>query len=245
MPIYDEWLEATNPMPGSTDFWHCSERPGGRERVADALRQTVLDHLVGAETLARIGFPETAARLVELRVPSSARQRSGDLGEILATEYIDECTQFGVPVRRLRWKGDRDLPMPGDDVIGLTPGDTPRLIKCEAKSRQDMRRPTVESASNALNRGNGRPKPETLAFLAVRLHELDQEADAGAVEAFLDEVGDDRLEHLLFSVSGNDATMSLQDHLTSDRPLIRRHVVGVVLDDHQGFIRGLFDGLNA
>ena len=50
-----------------------------------------------------------------------ARQiRSGDLGEIYATEWIDAHSGgYRAPIKRLRWKDHRNMAMRGDDVIGI------------------------------------------------------------------------------------------------------------------------------
>ena len=46
--------------------------------------------------------------------------RSGDLGEIYATEWIDSSERrLRAPIKRLRWKDHRNMAMRGDDVIGI------------------------------------------------------------------------------------------------------------------------------
>jgi hypothetical protein len=74
--------------------------------------------------IVRIGSPRTSSVSV-----TRARQRSfanacprvlpGDLGEILASELVEEETGFRVPVRRMRYKDGREVAMRGDDFIGV------------------------------------------------------------------------------------------------------------------------------
>lgn len=72
-----------------------------------------------ARALTRLGKPAAAA-LIEGKLPTTKAIRSGDLGEIYATEWIDEQSGgYRAPIKRLRWKDHRNMAMRGDDVIGI------------------------------------------------------------------------------------------------------------------------------
>ena len=72
-----------------------------------------------ARALARLGKPAAAA-LIESKLPTTKQIRSGDLGEIYATEWIDAHSGgYRAPIKRLRWKDHRNMAMRGDDVIGI------------------------------------------------------------------------------------------------------------------------------
>lgn len=238
--FYTDWLAGEAPFVGCPDLSCFEEIAETRSLVETALTETIADHLIGLDLLARLLTPGAVLAAVE-RVPKSAREMSGDLGEILASCWIDECTNFHTPLRRLRFKADREFPMQGDDLIAISDDDVPRLLKGEAKSRARLNEPTVEKADEALNARDGRPKPETLGFLSMRLRETGADEWAERVEAFLDEYQDARLEHLLFTLSGNDRRDLLQPVAQSERARIRRHVASVVVADHQTFIREAFE----
>ena len=69
--------------------------------------------------LARLGKPAAAA-LIQGKLPTNKAIRSGDLGEIYATEWIDAHSGgYRAPIKRLRWKDHRNMAMRGDDVIGI------------------------------------------------------------------------------------------------------------------------------
>ncbi|WP_258960707.1 DUF1837 domain-containing protein, partial [Klebsiella pneumoniae] len=92
-------------------------------------------------------------------MPQTSRSRSGDLGEILATELVEEEIGLRVPVRRLRYKDGRNMAMRGDDFIGAGydgNGEKLWLLKGEAKSNRVLGKATVTSARKVLNRDNGR-----------------------------------------------------------------------------------------
>ena len=60
-----------------------------------------------ARALARLGKPAAAA-LIEGKLPTTKQIRSGDLGEIYATEWIDAHSGgYRAPIKRLRWKDHR------------------------------------------------------------------------------------------------------------------------------------------
>lgn len=102
-------------------------------------------------------------------MPQTPKGRSGDLGEILATELVEEEIGLRVPVRRLRYKDGRNMAMRGDDFIGAgydAAGEKPWLLKGEAKSNKVLGKATVTSARKVLNRDNGRCTPDSLLFVA-------------------------------------------------------------------------------
>jgi hypothetical protein len=113
------------------------------ERVADILR--------------RLGKP-AAAQFVEGKLPTSKSIRSGDLGEILATEWIASRGDYHVPINRLRWKDHRNMAMRGDDVIGIHQDpQTNRLsfLKTEVKSRVTLGPAVVAEARASLDKNGG------------------------------------------------------------------------------------------
>lgn len=112
----------------------------------------VSDHYASREHLARI-FDKLGkhgvAKFLRTKLPSRVSIRSGDLGEVLATEFIDECTNFCAPVKRLRWKNYREQSMRGEDMIDLCPpeDETPiQFFKSEAKNRAALKTQTVKEA---------------------------------------------------------------------------------------------------
>ena len=88
-------------------------------------------------------------------MPQTPKGRSGDLGEILATELVEEEIGLRVPVRRLRYKDGRNMAMRGDDFIGAGydgAGEKVWLLKGEAKSNKVLGKATVTSARKVLEK---------------------------------------------------------------------------------------------
>lgn len=243
----DGWLDCLQPNDECPNLLVLVERSNTRKLVVPAVCEAVKDHLVGLSVIEAMGGYKKAAHVIKNRLPSRKTIRSGDLGEILATEYVDQKTNYRVPIKRLRYKDDRQMSMRGDDVIAIRPSKNKvtQVLKVEAKSRASLATAAIEEASDGLIKNSARPNPSTLAFISVRLRELGRHAEALLIERLQQhEVKDADIEHLLFTFSGNDPANLLVPHAkTPKRPLIARHLVGIVVADHQDFIRLVFESV--
>jgi hypothetical protein len=134
-----------------------SKKDGGRAKTSDDLAETIRSHYDRLERIAedveRLGY-DVAAKILSEAMPQTAKSRSGDLEEILATELVEEAIGLRVPVRRLRYKDGRNMAMRGDDFIGAGyhgKGEKLWLLKGEAKSNKTLGKATVTSARISRN----------------------------------------------------------------------------------------------
>ena len=173
-----DWMDLSEPIAGQP-LVLLEERDGARKLVAAAFDEAVKDHLAGLSIIHRISSYKKSLAFIRNKMPRPIKVRSGDCGEILATEYIEQLTEYKVPIKRLRWKDDRDTAMRGDDVIALRKAKTRwHVLKAESKSRASLTPSVVQQAINGLARHNGRPNPSSLAFISARLRELGRDAEA-------------------------------------------------------------------
>lgn len=239
-------MEATYPEADNRRLVILQERTGARALAEPAFRETVLDHLVNLSHIHRIGGYKKALRHIRSKMPRPVQVRSGDCGEILATEYIEQFTPYRVPVKRLRWKDDRDVAMRGDDVLALRKAVTKwHVLKAEVKSRESLAAAVVREAVASLSRHAGRPNPCSLSFIESRLRDEGRhdEADViGGLQARTPRDGE--IEHLIFTLSGNDPCAHLKSQLVASSAW-KRHLVGCVITDHQAFIKKVFDSIVA
>ncbi|TIN70895.1 MAG: DUF1837 domain-containing protein [Mesorhizobium sp.] len=251
MALFDDWCDCDHQEDGRKHLRRLTERADGRAAVADRLPDLVRSHYDDmariADDIRELGFPGAAAVLAE-RLPRSSRARSGELGEIFATELVEEQLGFSVPVRRLRYKDGREMALRGDDFIGVRVDAAGELflLKGEAKSRANLAGATISEARAALSRDNGRPAATSLLFIADRLMEHE---DEGAVlgRAIRNEVANRavpavRIEHALFTMSGNAAPQALLDDLQAAGTERTHTVVHLRIADHQEFIRLSYEG---
>ncbi|WP_417606151.1 Hachiman antiphage defense system protein HamA [Oceanimonas baumannii] len=199
-----------------------------------------------ARALARLGKPSAAKMITDL-LPQTPQIRSGDLGEIYATEWINAHSGYQAPIKRLRWKDHRNMAMRGDDVIGMILDPSTqrlRFLKTEAKSRIDLRAQTLEEARTGLDKDEGLPSSHALSFISARLMELG--TDAQLVDA-IDEalyrhgISPESVKHLLFTFSGNSPQALLTQALQAYPGPIRQWGVGLHVDGHAAFVGAVYD----
>lgn len=252
MGLYKRWCESTKERDKRKYYWTYIEKDGGRDEIRDDLVQTIRSHYDRHERIAedveRLGYKIAAEILSEL-MPQTKKGRSGDLGEILATELVEEEIGLRVPVRRLRYKDGRNMAMRGDDFIGAGYGGKDEklwLLKGEAKSNKKLSKSTVTSARKVLDRDNGRCTPDSLLFVANRLLESNDPDENALGRDLRDEVGlkslrTGRIDHMLFTVSGNGAHASLKEDLDAAGSNRDHYVVNIHVDDHQDFIAAMYE----
>ena len=206
-------------------------------------------HYASPQRLARVfeklGKPGVASLLRTL-LPREKNKQSGDLGEIYATQYVDERTEFVAPVKRLRWKDHREMPMRGDDVIGVDLQQEEseiRFLKVESKSQASLNTRTVGKARQALDKDDGLPSSHALTFLAARLSDMDEVDLADAIDyaQLRDGISPRQVSHMLFAFSGNDPVKFLRDDLQGYAGGISQFSVGFRITQHQEFIASVFD----
>lgn len=150
--LFEAWCDCGEEEHARKRYWSFSERKGGRDAIRKSLAETMRSHYDRleriADDVARLGY-EGAATILAVEVPKKPKARSGDLGEILATELVEEKIGLNVPIRRLRYKDGREMAMRGDDFIGAGYGTDDKklwLLKGEAKSNKVLGKTTVTNA---------------------------------------------------------------------------------------------------
>jgi hypothetical protein len=239
--LFDDWLESMPPTATNVPLF--KERSGMRSVGLDALKTLLADHFVGEEVVLKMGGYAKVAMVLKNSVPSRKRTRSGDLGELIATEYVDANTTFRVPIRKLRWKSDREMPMHGNDVVAVEVNrKAPRVLKGESKSRVKFASGVVEEAAKGLDGHDGRPNPATLAFIMKRLYEENRDQEAKVFEGLqVDGALPARnVLHLIFALAGKDPTKHLAAAPKPKNSAIRRSAAAVVITDHAAFVEAVY-----
>ena len=211
MAQFNDWCISVDQQVGNH---YCRVMTGQAANLAVGIQATaaiVPGHYASEEQVARafarLGKPAAAA-LIESKLPTTKQIRSGDLGEIYATEWIDAHSGgYRAPLKRLRWKDHRNMAMRGDDVIGiLQDPQSHRLqfLKTEAKSRAALTAQVLTEARAGLDKDGGLPSAHALHFISARLLELDNLPLADAIDDALLKHGipPQSVGHLLFTFSG-------------------------------------------
>ncbi len=247
MGLYKEWCDHDGENKGRKCYLLLREKDTGRRAILANLVKTVRSHYDRldriAEDVDQLGFT-TAAAILRERLPTKARSRAGDLGEILASELAEEMLEFRVPVRRMRFKDGREVPLRGDDFIGVNFCDDDGslwLLKGEAKSRKTLNKTTITEARAALNADHGRCTPISLLFVADQMMASNDEDEAALGRLIRNEVGrktlsKERIDHALFTLSGNGPIAALQaDYDAVDKG--RHHtIINLHVADYSEFL---------
>jgi hypothetical protein len=201
------------------------------------------EHLVHA--LTRLGKPATAA-LIAGKLPTTKAIRSGDLGEIYATEWIDAHSGgFRALIKRLRWKDHRNMAMRGDDVIGIWQDPNThrlRFLKTEAKSRVQLTAKVLAEARLGLDKDGGLPSAHALSFISERLFEMHNPlADAIDDALLVHGIPAQRVQHLLFTFSGNSPEALLTAALHAYPGSISQWAVGLRIAGHAAFVGAVYE----
>lgn len=251
MGLFSDWCASSKTNNKRKRYWTYAEKPGTRPGITDDLVETMRSHYDRlyriADDVARLGY-EDAAEILRAVLPRTDKARSGDLGEILATELVEEEIGLRVPVRRLRYKDGRDMALRGDDFIGAgyDKDDQLWLLKGEAKSNKTLGKTTITKAREALSKNSGRCTPDSLLFVANRLLESDNEDDQALGRTIRDEVGrktipPSRIDHVLFTLSGNTPPDALKLDLDAACVDRNHYVINVRIKDHPEFIAAMYD----
>ncbi|MBP2277001.1 Hachiman antiphage defense system protein HamA [Sphingomonas sp. PL20] len=250
MGLLEDWCDKEGTKDDRKRYLTFVEKEDGREAIRDTLAETMRSHYDRldriADDVARLGY-DGAAEILRTVLPTSAKARSGELGEIIATELVEEEIGFRVPVRRLRYKDGREMALRGDDFIGVgyDPDEKLWLLKGEAKSNKVLGKTTITKAREALCRHDGRCTPDSLLFVANRLLESDDENDVELGRTIRDGIGTkairkSRVDHMLFTMSGNVPPAALKADLDAASNDRNHHVVNLHIEDHQEFIAQMY-----
>ena len=192
-----------------------------------------------AERLGKHGV----ARLLSDKVPKKQSSRSGDMGEILGTAYVESVLGFTTGPSRLIERDHQEWAMRGDDILGARMNNQQlELVKVEAKSRAEAKEKVVAEARDGLRRNGDLASAHSLTQFAERLLD-NHEALSDAVNDLLQQKGlrPDRLVHVMFLFAGNNPISHVRNDLRSYNGKVAQRTVTISVAAHQDFIRTSYD----
>lgn len=245
---FEDWCDEDEQILGDHEICILTARATELRIGRNAIAAVVPTHYASeeriSELLVRLGKPG-AATFIRNKLPEGPKIRSGDLGEILATEYVSEQTEFEVPIKRLRWKDHREMAMRGDDLIGFRlpiAREPIKFLKCETKSRANLRTLVLEEARDALDNNRGLPSPHALSYVADRTREAGDVNLANQIDEaqFRDGIKRRQVRHMLFVFCGSNPRNLLQTSLRHYGGRIDQIYVGLQVERHQRFIKRVY-----
>lgn len=250
MALFNAWCDSADFSVG-THFLHTiTARDADFTTGVGVMASHVPEHYASPQNIAfaleKLGKPGAASYLSE-KLPQTKQIRSGDLGEIFATEWINVRGKgFSAPVKRLRWRDHRNMAMRGEDVVGVYVDKASQklfFLKTEAKSRTSMTSKVITEARECLDKDNGLVSPHALIYLAERLNEQDDDELAGAIlnTALNEGYTKDRVRHLLFLLSGNASEKMLATSMGTYAGQVHQWGVSFRINRHGEFIAATYE----
>lgn len=219
--------------------------PEGKPDLATALRPTIHDHYADVNDLARALDDlnhQRAAKIVRDFAPSRHRLRFGDLGEILLVRFIEDSLGIQVPLRRLRQRENREVPLPGDDAVGVVlKSNLLTFIKGEAKARKTMQGATLTAALKALNGNGGAPSSISVYKIMACLQSA---APGPIVDAIRDYYFGDKkaeVQHITLALYERIATESLSRFSKQVVRVNRHYIVGIEMHNPESIVRAIYE----
>lgn len=251
MSIFNRWFIIKKTSNANANLWLLTEKALERQNAEDVFCDAVRSHYDNlkmiASDVANLGF-EKASEILKERLPTTAKAKSGELGEIMATEFAEQKLGFKIPVKRIRYKDGRNMALRGDDFIGILYSKTDdklTLLKGESKSNNNLGKTVIEEARAVLNRDEGRCTPISLLFVADRLFEgTPEEQRIGQKlrnEVVNKAIAPANIHHAFFTLTGNDPTTILQEDLAAAPTNRTQNVINIRITDHQNFIKETYE----
>ena len=251
MSLFNSWFQTKKEQDENACLWMLQENPNQRKTALNEFCKIIRSHYDDLDAIAQdindLGYP-AASTIFNERLPVTKKARSGELGEIMATEFAEENLGFRIPVRRIRYKDGREMALRGDDFIGVyfdkANGDL-ILLKGESKSRAVLSDTTITQARESLDRDKGRCTPISLLFVADRLLERGGEDEKlGAIlrkEIALKTLPPENINHALFTLTGNAPKAILERNLKAADTNRVQNVINISITDHQNFIKETYE----
>ncbi|MCY4541152.1 MAG: SAVED domain-containing protein [Rhodobacteraceae bacterium] len=247
---FDVWCDFADIVVGKHRLFLIDGDPAKLSEGVSETAAILPGHYASEKHIARV-FDRlrkaAAAKLIRQKLPTSKTMRSGDLGEIFATEWINSHSGgYFAPVKRLRWKDHRDLAMRGEDVIAIRKDPQSgwlQFLKTEAKSRAMLSSSVIADARDGLDKDMGLPSAHALAFISARLIEIGDCELADAIDDALLKfcISPQDVRHLMFVLSGSNPERMLTTSLKNYKGTIPQWGVGLRINDHVKFVGTVYD----
>lgn len=253
--LYRQWCRSKKNVNGNKVLRYLTERKSGRSIVLRQLSDRARDHYISnkeiTEYVDALGFPKAAESVREL-LPKTPRERSGELGEILAAEFVEEKLGYDVPVKKLRYKDHRNMPMRGDDMIAVAHNKKKqiRILKGEAKSARKLSKNIVEKARERLEENHGRPSAHSLNFIARRLMDDENPMRKNLGKDILKEAANrsmpkKQIAHLLFVLCGNQVKEIVRKDFDAADGERRQFSVNLRIENHGKFVSDVYEEVSS
>lgn len=225
-----------------------NEAEGIRYRVFPSLVAAVYDHHVHparvSSKLRRLGYPRTAEALLE-SLPKSDRTRKGNFGEVVASEHLRQRHGLQMPVFKLRYADNPEMPQRGEDIVAFEIDVEHGIVSLcigEAKVRITSDGAAVREAHERLSDAY-HPYPVALSLIASVLHDQGAHDLADQVDELMEDLagGNFPRTNWIFVITENQPRDAFKVLVEQEEVVENLRCIHIQLDDLGSFVTSLFE----
>ena len=207
------WLESDDSCKNCyTKFQNMSlkEKKGIREQVKPALIDAILDHHIFPqrikEKLKKLGFKRTAEYFGNF-LPKNDKLRKGNFGEVVTSEHLCQRYNYKMPVFKLRFMDNPNMPMRGEDIVAFEINEDNKIIAIcigETKTLETYIKDKVKKALEQLVKAN-HFQPISLSLICNILYESGEDDLARQIDEILETLASKPFtrHNWIFIITGN------------------------------------------
>lgn len=243
------WL-VRQPAKATGEFRSVSlrEAEGIRDAVQSPLVSALYDHHIHPDRVAgifqRLKYEKAAEVLIE-NFPKADRTRKGNFGEVVASEHLQQRHGYKMPVFKLRYSDNPQMPQRGEDIVAFEIDEDQVILKVcigEAKVRKTHNKSTVRDAHRRLSEAY-HPYPTALSLITSVLHERGEHDLANQVDVLIETLADGSFPNTnwIFVISENQPKDAFEAITEEPKVLENLTCVHVKLDSLDDLVNNLFD----
>lgn len=167
------------------------EKKGIREHIKPALIEAILDHHFPSqrikEKLKKLGF-SGAAKYFSNSLPINDKTRKGNFGEVITSEHLCQRHNYKMPVFKLRFMDNPNMPMRGEDIVAFEIAEDKKITAIcigETKTLEIYSKGKVKQAYEQIVKAH-HSQPTSLSLICNILYERGEDDLAKQIDEILE-----------------------------------------------------------
>ena len=185
------------------------EKKGIRDHIKPALTEAILDHHFPFQRikgkLKKLGFIG-AAKYFSNSMPND-KIRKGNFGEVITSEHLCQRYKYKMPVFKLRFMDNPNMPMRGEDIVAFEIAKNKKIIAIcigETKTLEIYSKSKVKQAYEQIVKAH-HSQPTSLSLICNILYERGEDDLAKQIDGILETLASKPFprHNWIFIITGN------------------------------------------
>lgn len=183
-PAISSWLEWTPRKSSQTDDFEVIDvreiatiSSELQEYLAQLLIVARIDPLFLQACAGYLGWERVKTIFLSEAKPTTIPVQRGDFGEVISTAILKELVNYVVPIQKLRYKINKNLSLPGTDILAIKISGERISEVCyvESKFRKDLVKDLAVISYDQLEKDYSQEVPAMLKFVIAQLFDKEIE----------------------------------------------------------------------